>query len=419
MRVLHIYNDWRWNGPAENIIGICTQLSKNYAYKNTLLLPRCPKGSLYDKSIVGQLKKRKLIGEDNLLEIREGFFSSTNLFFILVHKLRNLIVREKISVVTLHYRKIKDLFTLLLIWLSCITSTRRSFKQCPIVMINHSALPLITKYFSMFLSTFLQKLIDCYITFSQSGFKKDVNIMSEKTNYLPPAIPICILTTNQYGTAKKNKLCISIGNKKLYITKSGTYPEVIGGIVSRIQEHRRFDVLLSALCMLKAKLPDFKFFVIGRGSRRNIIVDEPIKELGLENNVFVTGYLSGDTYYKMLSFLDFGVFLKPGSDGTARTVREFMALGKPVIVSDYGILPEIIVNNETGFIVKFGDPIDLFSALFNFYTNKELVERFGKSAKYYCENNFDLNKQVSKLNEMYIRVSSKFCIDYTQSTFFF
>ena len=50
--------------------------------------------------------------------------------------------------------------------------------------------------------------------------------------------------------------------------------------------------------------------------------------------------------------MDIFVFLMAGSDGTARALREAMAMGKPVVVADRGILPELVEDGISGLVVK-------------------------------------------------------------------
>ena len=122
------------------------------------------------------------------------------------------------------------------------------------------------------------------------------------------------------------------------------------GIVARVQPHRRFEIFLKAIQMVVSEIPQLKVFIIGRGTHIQEVAIKPAQEMGLSDNIFFTGYqLHG--YPEMLAALDVKVFLVPGSDGSCRAVREAMAMGKPVVVANRGMLPEIVEDGVNGLVV--------------------------------------------------------------------
>ena len=126
---------------------------------------------------------------------------------------------------------------------------------------------------------------------------------------------------------------------------------VLVGLVARVQPHRRFDLLWEALERVKAAGTRVRVLVIGRGTSFEEVAAEPVRRLGLEDLVTFPGYLRGVDYASTLGALDAQLFLVPGSDPTCRALREGMALGVPSIVTKRGLLPEIVVDGETGLVV--------------------------------------------------------------------
>ena len=122
------------------------------------------------------------------------------------------------------------------------------------------------------------------------------------------------------------------------------------GIVGRFQKYRRAETFVQAAARLLRDVPNARFLIIGRSSQIRETVVEPIERLGIQNAVVLSGYRIED-YVDTLRCLDVFSLLMPGFDGTARAVREAMALGKPCVVSDYGMLPEIVQDGRTGRVV--------------------------------------------------------------------
>ena len=67
------------------------------------------------------------------------------------------------------------------------------------------------------------------------------------------------------------------------------------GVVARIQAHRRFDVILKAICALRERGTDARLLVLGRGTRSEEIGVEPARAMGLdETAALFPGYIEAD-----------------------------------------------------------------------------------------------------------------------------
>jgi glycosyltransferase involved in cell wall biosynthesis len=122
------------------------------------------------------------------------------------------------------------------------------------------------------------------------------------------------------------------------------------GVVARLQPHRRFDLLFAALAELLRHRPEARLVLFGRGTRAETVVGEPVRALGLEPFVVRAGYRTED-YARLLAAMDVVTFLVPGSDGTCRALREAAALGRPLVGTRRGAIPEIVVDGVTGLLV--------------------------------------------------------------------
>ncbi|MDI7259834.1 MAG: glycosyltransferase family 4 protein, partial [Thermodesulfobacteriota bacterium] len=105
-------------------------------------------------------------------------------------------------------------------------------------------------------------------------------------------------------------------------------------------------------------------------------------------------------YLDTLACMDIFVFLMAGSDGTARALREAMAMGKPTIVADRGILPELVEDGVSGFVVK-DTPETLADAALRLLRNPELRANMGKAAYEKAHREFRLDKQAEAVEAFY------------------
>ena len=174
------------------------------------------------------------------------------------------------------------------------------------------------------------------------------------------------------------------------------------GIVGRWQKYRKADVFLEAAKKVATKHPETRFMIVGRSSQIQQTVVEPMKELGLEDNVILTGYRMDD-YVETLATMDVFSLLMPGFDGTARAVREAMALGIPCVVSDYGMLPDIVPDQQAGRVVPI-HPENLAEAWLELIESPEKRAQMGGFARQFAEKHFRIDQLAEAIVPLYERL---------------
>jgi glycosyltransferase involved in cell wall biosynthesis len=98
--------------------------------------------------------------------------------------------------------------------------------------------------------------------------------------------------------------------------------------------------------------------------------------------------------------MDIFVFLMAGSDGTARALREAMAMGKPVIAANRGMLPELVEDGVSGLVVD--DTAEgLARATLRLLHDPEMRETLGKAAYQKAHQDFQLDRQVEAVESFY------------------
>ncbi len=128
-------------------------------------------------------------------------------------------------------------------------------------------------------------------------------------------------------------------------------------------------------------------------------VVKPMKRLGLEPWVILGGYQT-EHYVDTLASMDIFVFLMPGSDGTARALREAMAMGKPVIVTDRGMLPELVENGVSGIVAK-ETPESLAQAVLELLRDPKRRQAMGRAAFERARREFQPDRQVEEVETFY------------------
>ena len=177
--------------------------------------------------------------------------------------------------------------------------------------------------------------------------------------------------------------------------------DFVAGIVARVQPQRRFDLLLDAAERVAAGCPRFRLVVIGRGSKLEAVARSPARARGLlDRVVFFPGFFEGADYVEMLRALDVKLFLVPGSDGSARAVREALACGLPVLCTRRGILPELVRDGVTGRVLD-ETPAAFAEALLALAAEPAARRRMAEAARKDAEARFELARQAETVAGVY------------------
>lgn len=164
-------------------------------------------------------------------------------------------------------------------------------------------------------------------------------------------------------------------------------------IVSRFSTIKRIDHSIKAFSIVVKEIPNAKLEIWGTGNQENKY-KSLIKELGLENHVFLKGFThnSDEAFQKGL----FSLFTSK-SEGFGLSCLESMSNGTPVISYDFKYGPkDMIVNNENGFLINNGDIDKLASKMIYFFKNPSKAIKMGKKARSFVSKNFSKNINKEK-----------------------
>lgn len=142
------------------------------------------------------------------------------------------------------------------------------------------------------------------------------------------------------------------------------------------------------------KLSNVNFYWVGDGPYSKMIVDE----LGGFSNFHWLGALSyPDKVREFLSEIDVYALVS-GIDMSPLTVLEAQLMKTPIIVSDVGGVPELMINNSTGLLYKQGNANDLFEKISIILENNEMQHRFGVEGREFVKNSFAWEKIVKEFS---------------------
>lgn len=152
-------------------------------------------------------------------------------------------------------------------------------------------------------------------------------------------------------------------------------------------------------------LPKIHFKIIGDGPEFKNLKDE-IRKNKIKN-VELLGFKSGKELKNLISKARFSIAPSLWHENCPYSILESYSLGTPVIASNIGGIPEIIINKKTGLLFKPGDYKDLKNKIEYLYANKELQYSFLRVSRKIIKNKFNKEKYLTELLNLYKKLINK------------
>lgn len=168
------------------------------------------------------------------------------------------------------------------------------------------------------------------------------------------------------------------------------------GVFGRLSREKGQRVAIEAMFLVVKDYPSARLVLAGVGPDQEEL-ETTAKALGTENNVQFAGFVQNVRH--LMSACD-AVMVPSLKEGFGLAAVEAMALERPVVASQVGGLPEIVVPDETGLLVKPNDPQALAQALLSLANNKTQASEFGAAGRHRVEERFYLDKQIGLVFEI-------------------
>ena len=175
------------------------------------------------------------------------------------------------------------------------------------------------------------------------------------------------------------------------------------GIVAALEDHKGHKDLLEAARIIKLRASKIKIIVVGTGSLE-VDLDQQARDLNVEDLVFFLGFR--EDVPRILASLDVFV-LSSRLEGLGSSIMDAMASRLPVVATEVGGIPEVVVKNETGLLVPPYDPERLAEAIIQLYHDRGLAARLGKRGYEVVHERFSAEAMARRIIAVYERIAAR------------
>jgi glycosyltransferase involved in cell wall biosynthesis len=174
-----------------------------------------------------------------------------------------------------------------------------------------------------------------------------------------------------------------------------------------IKAHRQKygpGILLRALALVKKSLPNIKLTMAGQGEMTSEL-KMLTGELNVESNVSFVGHVPNEQIFDLLQ--EHHIMVMPSvmaSESFGVAAVEAAACERPVIASNIGGVPEVVLHEQTGLLVTPRDPQELATAILQLAHDEKLRGRFGRAGRQLVIERYQWNRSLDLMCDLYERL---------------
>jgi glycosyltransferase involved in cell wall biosynthesis len=170
------------------------------------------------------------------------------------------------------------------------------------------------------------------------------------------------------------------------------------GLVSGLRVMKGHTVVVEAAARLAQDGIRPHFLFVGKGSMEERI-RENIRRAGLDGQVKLVGFVRD--LPAAMSALDIALYVPLESDGMGRVVFECLALGRPLVASRVGVVPEVLGDGRAALLVPAGDPALLAEAIRRLVTDPGLRTALSLAGRRLVVERYSGARVAARLGDLY------------------
>ncbi len=155
--------------------------------------------------------------------------------------------------------------------------------------------------------------------------------------------------------------------------------DVVVGTIARLFDNKGYDEIIEAMPRALRREPRLRFVWVGDGSRRSHY-ERRLESLGLRDRVTMLGLVRPDEVGRIINGFDI-VLHASRWEGLPRALVQGLLVEIPAISFDNDGAPEVVVPDETGLLVRYGDVAGLGDAMVRLAGDATLRQKLGQRGR--------------------------------------
>lgn len=175
------------------------------------------------------------------------------------------------------------------------------------------------------------------------------------------------------------------------------------GSMDKTHVHKGVDYLIDAIGIVAETMPEVRLVAVGKGDAIPNY-KRKVKGLGIEENVYFTGYVPDAELHGWYQECDVCVLPSTNnSEGFGMVLIEAGLYKKPVIASKIGGMPYVVDDGKTGYLVKPKNAKSLAQGILKILSDTITGKKLGEQNYHKVMNGYLWKHQVAKTHELFSR----------------
>lgn len=167
--------------------------------------------------------------------------------------------------------------------------------------------------------------------------------------------------------------------------------------IARLVPEKGHIFCLEAFRKVADEVPNVMLLIVGDGRLKETI-ERKILELNLQKKVMLTGFR--EDIPEILSIIDISLHTSLW-EGTPLAIVEAMSLGKAIVATAVGGIPEIIKDDVNGVLVQPQNTDELAKWIIRLSNDRALLTNLGREAQKCAKMRFDSKSIIGEINNLY------------------
>ncbi len=176
--------------------------------------------------------------------------------------------------------------------------------------------------------------------------------------------------------------------------------------LGRVVDDKGFDLAIRALADIRRRVPATRLVVAGDGPARAALSGEAAA-LGLADAVEFTGWVRPEGVPSLLNRATVVIVPSRWQEAFGLVALQAAQMARPVVATDVGGLPEVVLDGSTGLIVPAESPAAIAGAVSALLEDPARARALGLAARARAERTFGFGPFVRAHERLYARVTGR------------
>lgn len=250
---------------------------------------------------------------------------------------------------------------------------------------------------------FTQRFVIGFFSWLTMILAHKVILLSDKEYYQALKFPWIRTKLTTIPLGIKTPVFMSIDGAKQFFGKmlnidiNSFGKKIVIGTITELHKNKALNYLIDAMSIVSNTNPQAICLIIGDGEEKDNL-QKQIKDLKLEDKVFITGFVDSAAEYLKA----FNIFaLSSIKEGLPYCILEAGCASLPVVSTPVGGIPEIIEDMRSGILIQARNHKELAHGISFLIENPDERRRYGNALRDRISNVFSIEKMFASTERLY------------------